>query len=65
LIPVNDLSKAVKAVRIAENIASRIIGITPQLPDYPVKVEIRTQYSSGSFTLKAPKVITSGFVLGR
>jgi len=62
-VPVNGPSKAVKASRLAENTASRIIGITPQLPDYPVRIEIRTQYSSGSFTLKAPRIIISGFVL--
>jgi len=53
-----------KVTRIAENTASRIIGIIPGLPGSPVKLEIRTQFSgSGSTFLKTPRIITSNFTL--
>jgi len=63
-IPDGDPSKAVKAVRIAENFGTKITGVAPAVLGGKVKVEIRTQFSgSGPHILKSPRVITSGFEL--
>jgi hypothetical protein len=45
------------AGHLAENTASKIIGIIPALAAGQWRVEAVTQYSSGSFTLKEPRVI--------
>jgi len=63
-VPVNNPSAAVKVMRIAENTASKIIGIAPQTGYQMNKIEVRTQYSgSTNNMLKEPRVITSNFVL--
>jgi len=63
-VPVDDPAQAVKVTRIAENTASKIIGIAPQTGFMRNRIEIRTQFSgSGSTTLKAPRVITSSFII--
>ena len=63
-VPVDDPSKAKKAERIAENTATKIIGIAPQTGYQRNRIEIRTQYSgSTSILLKTPRVIASDFVL--
>jgi hypothetical protein len=59
-----DPSRRVKiAGHLAENAASRIIGVIPALTPGAWKLEIVTQYSSGSFFLKEPRVIESSLVL--
>jgi hypothetical protein len=64
LVPVEDRTKAVKITRIAENSSGKIIGIVPESTGYSQnRIEIRTQFSGGSFSLKTPRSITSGFVL--
>jgi hypothetical protein len=45
---------------LAENAASKLIGIIPPLSAGDWKLEIVTQYSSGSFFLKEPRVIAFG-----
>ncbi|MDR1837407.1 MAG: DUF4469 domain-containing protein [Treponema sp.] len=63
-VPVDNPSGAVKVTRIAENSASKIIGIAPQTGYQQNRIEIRTQYSgSGSTSLKEPRTITSPFIL--
>jgi hypothetical protein len=50
--------------RLAENTATKLIGIIPALAVGTWKVEIKTQYAgSGDTILKAPRVIESAFVL--
>jgi hypothetical protein len=63
-VPVEDPSKAVRVMRIAENNPSRLVGIAPvtRYPQY--KIEIRTQFiGSKSVLLKVPHVIESSFTL--
>jgi hypothetical protein len=43
--------------RLAENAPSKVIGSIPDLPVGKWKVRVVTQYSSGSFLLKEPRVI--------
>jgi len=62
-VPVDDPSRAVKVTRRAENTAGKITGIIPQTGFRYNRIEIRTQFTGGSNTLKAPRVITSSFVL--
>jgi len=63
-VPVDDPSKAVKMTRIAENNPSKITGIAPQTEHLQNRIEIRTQFAgSGSILLKAPRTITSAFVI--
>ena len=63
-VPVDDPALAVKVTRIAENTASKIVGIAPATGHQYNRLEIRTQYSGGSNTfLKTPRVITSDFIL--
>jgi hypothetical protein len=63
-VPVEDPSKAVKVTRMAENTPSKITGIAPKTEHVHNRIEIRTQYAgSGSYLLKTPRIITSGFVL--
>jgi hypothetical protein len=45
------------AGHLAENTASRVIGIIPALSPGLYKLEIITQYSSGSFFLKEPRTV--------
>jgi hypothetical protein len=64
LVPVDDPSKAVKVTRIAENTAGKIVGVVPPSTGYIFnRIEIRTQFTGGSNTLKTPRVITSSFTL--
>jgi len=63
-VPVDDPSKAVKVSRIAKNTPSEIIGIAPKTEWVENRIEIRTQFTgSGSKLLKAPRIITSSFIL--
>jgi len=63
-VPVDDPAHAVKVTRIAENTASKIIGIAPKTENIQNRIEIRTQFSGSTTTpLKTPRVITSSFVL--
>jgi hypothetical protein len=63
-VPVEDPSKAVRVACLAENSKSKIIGVTPSTGYSQNKLEIRTQYtSSGTFFLKAPRIITGDFIL--
>jgi hypothetical protein len=59
-----DPSVRVKVARhLAENTASKVIGIIPTLTPGAWKPEIVTQFSSGSFFLKDPRIIESSLVL--
>jgi hypothetical protein len=51
------------AEHLAENSPSKLIGVIPQLPVGVYKAVIKTRFSSGSFLLKEPRVIESGFTL--
>jgi len=63
-VPVDNPSEAKKVLRIAENTSTRIIGISPDTTHARNRVEIRTQYNgSTSSFLKAPRTITSSFIL--
>ena len=63
-VPVDEPEKAVKVDRIAENYPTRITGIIPDTKHRQNKIEIRTQFSgSNSIKLKAPRIITSNFIL--
>ncbi|MDR1073443.1 MAG: DUF4469 domain-containing protein [Treponema sp.] len=56
-----DPSQRVKAAeRLAENAASKLIGIIPTLSAGMYTLEAVTQYSSGNFFLKEPRVIAFG-----
>ena len=58
-VPVDDPAHAVKVTRIAENTASKIIGIAPKTENIQNRIEIRTQFSGSTTTpLKTPRVIT-------
>ena len=48
---------------LVTNAVSRIVSIVPPLKSGAWRAAIRTQYSRGSFQLKEPKLITSGFTL--
>jgi hypothetical protein len=61
-VPVDDPAAAVKVTRIIENHPHKIIGIAPDTGHQYNRLEIRTQYS-GSLPLKAPRVISSSFVI--
>jgi len=64
LVPVDNPTAAVKVTRIAENSASKIIGIIPQTGYQRNRIEVRTQFTgSGSTVLKTPRIITSSFIL--
>jgi hypothetical protein len=59
-----DPSQRVKvAGHLAENTASKVIGIIPALTPGAWKLEIVTQYSSGSFFLKDARTIESPLIL--
>jgi hypothetical protein len=66
--PVTDNIQDVRRIKVeghlAENSSHRIIGIVPKL-DVPCKykVVIVSQYAKSSVILKAPRIITSDFVL--
>ena len=63
-VPVDDPTQAVKVERIAENNPSKITGIIPVTQHQFNRIEIRTRFSgSGSIKLKAPRTITSSFVI--
>ena len=63
-VPVDDPSKAVKVTRIIENLPTKVIGIAPKTEWVENRIEIRTQFAgSNTRQLKAPRVITSSFVL--
>jgi hypothetical protein len=63
-VPVDDASKAVKMARIGDNNPTRITGIAPKTGYLHNRLEIRTQFTgSGDKFLKAPRVITSAFIL--
>jgi hypothetical protein len=65
LVPVDDPSHALKLNRIAENSPGKIIGVIHASTGHNLnRVEIRTQFAgSGGNFLKAPRIITSSFVL--
>jgi hypothetical protein len=52
-----------RAGKLAENTQSKIISAFPPGPPGTYKVVIKTQYSSGSFLLKEPRTIESGFTV--
>jgi len=63
-VPVIDPAHAVKVTRIVENNPNKIIGVAPQTEYQQNRIEIRTQYAgSTTVLLKAPRVITSDFIL--
>jgi len=63
-VPVDDPARAVRAARVVENTASRIIGITPKTGYMRNRIEIRTQYTGSETTpSKTPHVIASAFIL--
>ena len=63
-VPVDNPEKAVKVDRIAENSPTKLIGIAPDTEHTHNRIEIRTQYTgSGGTFLKAPRVISSSFVV--
>jgi len=63
-VPVDNPTAAVKVARIAENNPSKITGICPQTGYQNNRIEIRTQFTgSTSILLKAPRIITSTFIL--
>jgi hypothetical protein len=51
---------------LAENTANKLIGIIPALTTGTWKLEIKTQFSSGSNLLKEPRTIesTAAFTVG-
>jgi hypothetical protein len=55
--------KVKAAGNLADNTATRIVGIIPPLAAGQWKIEVVTQFSSGSFTLKDPRTINYGPVL--
>jgi hypothetical protein len=65
MVPVDNPAHAVKLTRLAENSPSKIIGVLHQATGYNHnKIEIRTQFSgTGGTPLKAPRIITSSFIL--
>ena len=62
-VPVDDPGAAVKVTRIIENHTNKIIGIAPATGHQFCRLEVRTQYTAGGTLLKAPRVISSPFVL--
>ncbi|MDR2393835.1 MAG: DUF4469 domain-containing protein [Treponema sp.] len=55
-VSVADPAKQVKVTgHLAENTSSKVIGVIPALDPGLYKLEIHTQYSSGSFFLKEPR----------
>jgi hypothetical protein len=58
-VSADDASKRVKVnSHLAENAASKLIGVIPALGAGAWLVEIKTQYSGGSSFLKEPRTIT-------
>jgi hypothetical protein len=63
-VPVDEPGRAGRVSRIAENNPSKITGIAPKTDFQRNRIEIRTRYAgSGGILLKAPRVITSAFML--
>jgi hypothetical protein len=62
-VPVDDPSKAVKVERLAKNSPSEVTGIAPNTNFTNNRIEIRTQYSSSTTLLKAPRSIISTFMV--
>jgi hypothetical protein len=57
-VPAGGTGEAVKAAgHLAENTASKVIGVIPALGAGKWKLEIRTQYSGGSNPLKEPRSV--------
>jgi hypothetical protein len=63
-VPEVDPAGRVKVTgHLAENSASKLIGIVPALGAGKWKVEVKTQYSGGSSPLKEPRTISFNSVL--
>ena len=62
-VPLEDPAKAVKARRIVENSASKIIGVAPDTGYTQNQIEVRTQFTGSGTLLKKPRIITGDFVL--
>ncbi|MDR2071079.1 MAG: DUF4469 domain-containing protein [Treponema sp.] len=64
-VPADSAAATVKVTgHLAENTASKVIGVIPALDPGKWKVEIKTQFSgSGSTMLKKPRTIASAFLL--
>jgi hypothetical protein len=63
-VPIDAPDQAVKVGRIGENTGSMITGIIPEVAHKINRIEIRTRYSgSSTIMLKAPRAITSSFIL--
>ena len=62
-VPVEDPSKAVRVKRIAENSASKIIGIAPDTKFAQNRIEVRTRFTNSGTLLKEPRFITSKFII--
>ena len=65
LVPVDPPNAGIKVKRLAENTSTKIIGIVPESTGCIFnRVEIRTQFAGSANTfLKAPRIITSSFIL--
>jgi len=63
--PVNNPTQLIPADNILENTPSKILGLAPDVgpSNTKVKIVIVTQHSGGNTLLKAPRTITSPFVL--
>ena len=61
-IPAEGSQTPVKVDRPLENTATKITGLIPDIPFDKARIEVRTQFSSGTL-LKEPRVITSKFTL--
>ena len=48
---------------LAVNTVSRLVGVVPPLNSGSWRIAVRTQYSPGSFQLKEPRLIASGFTV--
>jgi hypothetical protein len=65
-VPVNAPQDRLKVDRIGENTAGRVTGIVPNVGHTENRVEIVTMYSgSGPHILKAPRTLTSPFILSQ
>ena len=63
-VSTDDPACAVKVERIAENSATRVTGIIPEVCHKHSKLEIRTQFTgTNNPALKNPRTITSSFVI--
>jgi len=63
-VPVEDPAAKVKVTRILENTPSKIVGIIPPSTGFLLnRIEIVTQYTSGSGALRSPRTIPSPFTI--